>query len=343
MSRWRTGFCLAIFCAAYALGCELLGRRAAEPFVPMVSPKLDWWRAHAEEFDTLIIGSSRTYRQVAPGIFDAAMAAGGTPTRSYNLGIDGMRPPEDSYLLEQALAARRSPLRFVILECNALKMEVPEDNADTLRAVYWHDLPRMSALWRLAFAPAYEGERRSVGKRISSGWGNLRHYSDHARLWLWRNAHVGSGNARLLASVGLAPSAPTFIEVGPRKDGYRPPTTAERMSGKLLRDYEHRLAEILTKSPRADLADAESQREAARKRDRILAAGARPIFIAPPLLAPTIFTPMCGVVFLNFADPARFPALYAIENRRDTGHTNSAGSDLYTRLLAEALLHHLTP
>ncbi len=334
---------MAVFCAAYALGCGMLGRQSPEPFVPMVSPKLAWWRAHAEEFDTLILGSSRTYRQVVPGIFDAAMAAGGTPTRSYNLGIDGMRPPEDGYLLEQALAARSSPLRFVIVECNALKMEVPEDNAETMRAVYWHDLPRMSALWGLTFAPGYEGEHRSIGKRISSGWGNLRHFSDHAKLGLWRNAHVGSGNERVLAAIGIAPSAPTFIEVGPRKDGYRPPTTAERMGGKLLRDYEHRLAEILAHSARADLGDAESQREVVRKRDLILANGARPIFIAPPLLAPTVFTPMCGVIFLNFADPARFPALYAIENRRDTGHTNSAGSELYTRLLSEALLHTLTP
>ncbi len=340
----RRCFCFAAFLVAYALGCGLLGRFAPEPTVPMVSPKLDWWRAHAEEFDTLIIGSSRTYRQVVPSLFDAAMAAGGVPTRSYNLGIDGMRAPEDGYLLAQALAAHRGPLRYVIMECNSLKMEVPDDNADTLRAVYWHDLPRMGALLRLCFAPDYTGERRSIGKRISSGWGNLRHYSDHAKLWAWRSAHVGSGNERLLAAIGIVPSAPTFIEVGKAKDGYRAPTTAERMSGKLLRDYEKRLAEILAQpSVATDYGDAESQRELLRKCALVTAAGARPIFLAPPLLAPAVFTPADSTLFLNFALPARYPALFAIENRRDSGHTNSAGSALYTRLLAESLLHTLQP
>ena len=344
MSRWRIAVCTLVFLGAYALGCGFLARFAPEPVVPIVSPKLDWWRTHAEEYDTLIIGSSRTYRQIIPATFDAAMAAGGIPTRSYNLGIDGMRPPEDTYLLERALAAHRTPLRFVVMECNALKMEIPDDNADTLRAVYWHDLPRMGVLWRLCFAPDYSGERRSAGKRFSSAWGNLRHYSDHARLWLWRNAHVGAGNERLLASIGIIPSAPTFIEVGPRKDGYRPPTTAERMSGKTLADYERRLAEILAHPAHGiNYSDAESQRELLRKRDIVLATGARPIFIAPPLLESFVFTPAaeCGVTFLNFAAPARYPALYALENRRDSGHTNSAGSDIYTRLLADSLLHAL--
>jgi hypothetical protein len=36
----------------------------------------------------------------------------GQPTRSFNLGFDGMRPPEDSYVLETVLAHRTKPLKY---------------------------------------------------------------------------------------------------------------------------------------------------------------------------------------------------------------------------------------
>ena len=43
------------------------------------------------------------------------------------------------------------------------------------------------------------------------------------------------------------------------------------------------------------------------------------------------------VIFLDFSDPAKYPGLFAAENRRDSGHLNAKGSVLYSRLVAQHL------
>ncbi len=144
----RSALHLGIFGAALALTAAGLSGLTLPPGDAIVDGKLAWWRAHAAEYDTLIIGTSRLYHGVIPEILDATAAARGRPIRSFNLAVDGLRPPEDDFVLEKALAAPRLKLRWVIVECNELKLQVTDQEHESARDIYWHDLPRLRILWR---------------------------------------------------------------------------------------------------------------------------------------------------------------------------------------------------
>src|SRR5215470_2195631 len=93
-------------CIVFAATCLIIHALLPFPNIPGVAPKLRYFAAHKDEFDTLFVGSSHLYRDVVPEIFDETTAARGTPTHSFNLSLGGMRPPESIYFLEQALSAR---------------------------------------------------------------------------------------------------------------------------------------------------------------------------------------------------------------------------------------------
>ena len=92
-------FLLAMLCAA-----RIVGRVLPPAPVPQFSDKLAHFAEHRDEYDTLFIGSSRTFRQILPSIFDPIMAAGGQVAHSFNFGLDAMFSPEDAYVVEKIFA-----------------------------------------------------------------------------------------------------------------------------------------------------------------------------------------------------------------------------------------------
>jgi hypothetical protein len=128
------------------------------PDVPEVRAKLKWLAAHGSEYDTVFIGSSRVRRQISPSVFDSRMAEHGIPTRSYNLGIDAMTFPELGYVLERFLEHKPPGLRFVIADLNALRRKLGAANeAESLRAVYWHDLRHTAQVCEAIWGDAASG------------------------------------------------------------------------------------------------------------------------------------------------------------------------------------------
>ena len=73
------GFSL-LFVAVLVAGGAILYR--VDPFreVSMVREKWDHWEKHKDEYDTVFIGTSRTYRGISPADFDEVTAAAGMPT-----------------------------------------------------------------------------------------------------------------------------------------------------------------------------------------------------------------------------------------------------------------------
>lgn len=149
---------IAAFVAGFALICWLVSSLVAPAHVRQLTDKIDLFRATGGQFDTVFIGSSRTARQVIPREFDQAMAAAGMPTRSFNLGLEGLRPPEDTMVLEHALAGRTTPLKFIIAECNPVQSEFFEDDQWTTRAIWSHDARRLGVYWRHIWAVPLDGE-----------------------------------------------------------------------------------------------------------------------------------------------------------------------------------------
>ena len=161
----------------------------------------------------------------------------------------------------------------------------------------------------------------------------------HARHWLWNALRIGRGAELLLAALengGLPPEA----AVGPRGDGFVPLRAGKPpLAGAELERYRSELAAMPAGARRLSHGDSESQaellpqarpRRALRRRARARRAARR----RPHLRAGAA---AADLVFLDFADPARFPELFAPEHRADSGHLNARGAEIYSRLVGRAL------
>jgi hypothetical protein len=326
--------------AGFLAVCALLTRAVAPAPADSVL-RADWLRANGARFDTVFIGSSRTVRHVVPATFDAAMAEAGRPTRSFNLGTSGMRAPEDAFVLERALEGRREPLQFIFVECNPVRLGIPAQDRGTMRAVYWHDGPRVQTLWNRVWAhPSLEPDG-PYGMGLLTR--RLAEFADHVRHWIWNASRMGRAppllEPRLRAGVGV-PDGPGL---GPNRDGYDPGRDRREMNAEEIADYERELAHELARGKPDHFGDTESQAELARKRALAERFGAQLVLIAPPTVGPAFAPlPASGILFLDFSDPARYPELFAVPHRFDHGHLNHAGALLYSRLLARELTRALS-
>ena len=319
------------FVAGFVVIAAALSHAVPSVRPPQIGAKLDWLEAHGEEYDTFFIGSSRVHRQIIPDLFDAEMAALGVKTNSFNLSGDGMRPPEDEFVMERAFAGRAAPVRLLLVECNPLEPGIADDDGGTARTVYWHDASRMMRLWRNCWTPLVAPER-STGRYVARVWKRLRDYPEHIQHWAWNAGRLGEGNERLVEMLfGLSKNDGSW-KIG--ADGYNAPKTAELMSGSALRAYQKDLAVVLKSPPVLDHEDEESQVALAWKKALAEKLGARLVLIGSPYVRGTVFAPRDRIPFLNYSNPAQYPELYAPENRRDPGHLNVHGSEIYTRLIA---------
>jgi hypothetical protein len=331
-ARSTVAFILGLVVAAWAI-------RGMQPQynVATVTPKLEYFAEHGEEFDVIFLGSSRTYRQVLPEIFDREMADAGLAVRSFNLGVDGMRPPEDTYVLEQALATRRKPLKWVFLESNLLRITPREEDRDTVRAMYWHDWPRYAAtVHRAFFADTKKRDLDDRWKEIRNAWPD---FAEHTRYFLQRSTAMGRGSGVLNDWIFHRPAPPSAAwELGPRKDGYRVASVADQMTPEVRAAYEKDLEAAVAMPPKASGGDPATLADLAAKRRLVERHGAGLVLFVAPFTTRSVFVPKSPEIVLDFSDPRRFPGLYEPRHRADRGHVNIAGSRLFTELLAREFL-----
>jgi hypothetical protein len=339
LARRALAFVAGLTGTAALLSLFLVETIASDP-----AEKLRWLAEHGESCDVLFLGSSRIHHQLIPELFDRLMAAGGHPTRSFNLALDGLRPPEDSFLLERALRGRRAPLHWVILEANEMRFPLEGENDRTQRVVYWHDWARLGWLFR----------RFLTGKdpTLRNGWqrlGEMSHDVDdllgHAWLGTLKGLHLGQG-ANLVQRLSGAEVREEESLPSSAWDGFRQERSGP-MSANVAAEYERQYRRLLRRPARVDYADPASQALVQWAQARVAAAGGELVLLVPPTVREEKFlpdparlpTPRC----LDFADPARYPELFASEHRKDNAHLNNAGAEQLTRRVAEALLLGLSP
>lgn len=313
----------------------ILSAALPEGYIPTVTEKLKSYETSGDDYDVLVIGSSRSYRQIIPKVLDEAMASGGMPVRTFNLGIDGMRPPEDTYVLERALALRHKPLKLVIVECNNIRFEVREEDAGTVRSVYWHDWKRMVTLAKLAFSG--DQKKRNLAERMKRHFDAFPEFWQHTAYWFQNVTKFGRVNE--LLTVQLFTPKVLMKPIG--ADGFHDSPAGVGLSGKELADYEKAVQAMRKTRPRVDRSEWVSQAELVEKRSMIERAGAKMILVVPPYPMTKRFLPddlKEQAAVLDFSNPLEFPELYTPEHRLDEGHTNRVGSEIYTRLIAERLL-----
>lgn len=306
------------------------------PVVPKgIAAKLEFFAQHKDEFDTLVVGTSRVYYSISPQLFDQTTRENGLPTRTFNFGIDGMHPPENFYVLDQILKTKPGKLKWVVLEMADIQTKW-DDVLGTQRVVYWHDWPRTELTLKKALNPR----------------GNANWLIRTTRLWLARrdlflNLFLFG---KQFASVGRAsdffPSEQrerfreAESELGPNRDGYRP--AGDAMSAERAAIFRENLAhEVSDARPKTlDPATDQAYRDAA---SQIRQAGAAPFFVVAPIITQTAarFRQTPPAPLLSFNDSRKYPQFYDTKVRIDDAHLTREGAAEFTRLLALEFVHQM--
>ena len=319
-------FLIAMLCAA-----RFLERVLPPAPVPQFSEKLAHFAAHRDEYDTLFIGSSRTFRQILPSIFDPLMAAGGQPSRSFNFGLDGMFSPEDAYVAEKIFALRPQRLRRVFIEVSGFNTNVAAQVPDTRRALHWHDFHRTALLCRDILPPGKSSKIRDLA-RWEKAW-------RHVRLFLIRALNLGEATHLLETWRGAPPAASEGV-LGVAGDGAVPSASEQEYAGENRAGFDQDMAVLRegnARIGRLSPAPLQSLRETI---SRVRAIAAEPVLFIAPMAVTHLNSPagQVNVPIFDFSDPHRWPALFDPANRFDRGHLNSPGSRIFTRLFAEQVL-----
>lgn len=314
---FRATACGAALLLAFGLMSAVLAARAPFPEVPVAAAKLAHVAQRRDDFDTLFIGSSRVQFQVMPAIFDPVAA-----TRSFNLGVAGMVPPESLYFARCVLALRLPRLKWLFIELADLDPVIDARNASSARAAYWHDLRHTS----LAIRDLWQSSRPAARK--------IEIVGEHVRLFATRAAGIGRGAA--LVTSGLTPpprreKRPAVVESG----GFGTLAAAP-----LTEDQLHRIRTTLEESrsrswPQVALRPAYREALVELVCD-LRRAGIEPVFFIAPgfnwrdrLAAPD------GVRLITFHDETRYAALRDTRHYADTVHLNATGAALFSQALAE--------
>jgi hypothetical protein len=341
----RAASCL-IFLAALLGSGTWIAEIAPLAGVPVAQEKFTWLAAHADEYDTLFIGSSRIYRGIQPAVFDELTAAAGMPTHSFNFGIDAMTPPEDAFVFDRMARLHPKRLRWVVLECGTLKSGVGYGGEENARSVYWHDTARTALALRALIAPA-DGRLDLAG--TLSGPEEMRRPMTlalaHGRLWCARTFNAGRGALYLQSWLRPPPRGREPSVLGPAGDGYVAAGNGRPMTPDNRADYERRFAQCRAQPAAISFLDRDAQHSLDTMLNRIRVFGARLVLVIPPYLAEARPFPQPGdvVPVLDYSEIEKWPALFDPANRVDRSHLNPAGAELFTRAMAADFIELAKP
>lgn len=340
----RPTLSITLFLLALWVVATLLGR--IDPFgeVPIVREKWEYWRENKDQFDTVFIGTSRTFRGVMPAVFDQLTAEAGMPTKSYNFGVDGMFAPEDAYVAEHLLRDPPKNLRWVFMEMGVFLSNFDGRPPDNIRTIYWHDWVRTSLCIREVLWPK---KRKAKMRKWFKGDDDdppaaLTAFT-HFGVYLMYKSNIGRGAGAWERLVFRRPINPAMV--GVTGDGFLPTSGDGVMRGAALTRYEEEYAERLQTPARLVPLRPYSQESLDRVMRFVRACGARGVFIVAPTTGEMSShpSPETGIPTLDFRDMKQYPELFAKEHRVDTAHMNAKGAEIYTRRLAERFVEAARP
>lgn len=336
--RARAQSCLlALF--AFAAACALL-----RPLVPWpedfgLRAKFEYFRAHKDEFDLLIIGSSRVYRAFDPEILDVALRDHGLQLRSFNFGVGGMGTFETDHTLKQILALRPARLRYVLVEGGAwVHDEYMSGQHLPRRVVFWHSVEET----QLAMRSVLLGGGSVAAKLVQ--------ICTHAELCARRLVNLAEGPPAVAAWLGTSrdphrreltaaelqrgrgyQSPETLAAREPGAGSHRLPGFPAGFAAQVARIQQQNASEVTL--AHYNFAALRTQQRAAQ------AAGVMLLLLTPPgcagepeqvMLHRTGFVPNR----LDLNRPELYPELFRLDHRWDQLHLNRAGAEAATRILA---------
>ncbi len=310
--------------------------------------KMEYYAAHADEYDTLIIGSSRTVRGLDNSLVEEYLAEAGVELHSFNMAVGGMRTFEQDFVLHEVLASKPASLRRIFFEGGPVGMGLREDhvfrappNLETERGVYWHSLGEtLNVLGAIRALPL-------------SSWRKVELATTHILLCAWKYSNYGKGET-ILERIRTSPKRERI-----RADALR--RIAERSGHEGLeqatgRERSREITELLDDPAPFDARMRAIPEENAmqvpfetvhlgvyRKQfAAAAAAGVDLVYFVPPGYEGSPERSRLHEageipVLLDFNDPAKYPELFRLDHRFDKGHLNRAGVVAFSRAFADAV------
>lgn len=334
----RLALLLVTFLGGLILACVAIGAALPFPEIPLVTAKIEFFRQHANEYDTLFLGSSRIYHQIIPSLFDQLTAERGLKTKSFNAAIDGMRPPELNYYIDQLLAAHPQHLRYIFIENGGVRVPLDPEKGVTIRDVYWHDFKRMCLIIRATAAQMHPPKKR-LRQRLATLAEPLSEIADHAALFVRNFVNLGRAGAFMEPLLPHSEFDTHGPALGPNRDGYRNTGREEKILPQNLKVLEEGLAARQTKPFTIDYGDPESQRAFESLLATFEKRGVTTVQVIPPTTGSRKFhlksEATSGRIVLDYSNLDKYPDLFDPKYRIDTDHLNHEGAQIFTRIVVE--------
>jgi hypothetical protein len=327
---WSTVAATLLFAAAFGLGTVLLRTASPRTEASISAVKLRWLQDHLDEYDVLFVGNSMVYRHIVPSEFDARMAERGHPVRSFNLGAKALNIGEVHRLTRHVASLNPSRLRWVFVNLG-LRWQMAESNFGTDRSIEWHEGPETALMTRYAL---------STDEPLGTRTGRVhRHWDD----LFSRVTNRGSFSEPIQRLLGARPKTEAPYKLADQ--GFEPferESNYARLHAErhvpMASDPESYAASVAAiKQPECRLSPFPPHRGAVMRslRGWIAAAGAQPVFFAPPMMRCHYGTFDDGLDPVLVYGPREAPELYRLDNRFDRNHLSRSGASLFTRQLAD--------
>ncbi|MEN0048284.1 MAG: hypothetical protein AAF806_14575 [Bacteroidota bacterium] len=301
-----------------------------------VRAKKEVFDAHKNEYNTIFIGSSRTYNQVNPIVFDSI-----TGLESFNLAYSAVQPFRIfDYMAE--IAKQRPDLDYVFVEMSPLpRLFGSFKEADQLHAVDEKRYPIAVDFFR----------KNDLPKRFQ-----FQSIKDYSKLMAYK--YIGFNSAkRWRAMLGIAEPREGFPDRNVYETGGFFPTDSVANVNAPLQKRRRNFLEHPEEMKKYDYSTKKS--DFSKDRDRfadewlaatkLFSSNTKVILLIPPrnpwnsikqTTKLKYFLEQEGVTFFDFSDSEEYPNLFSPENSNDEVHLNLKGANIYTREIAKKFQTH---
>lgn len=159
-----------------------------------------------QQYNTLFIGASTTYRHLDCHQFDSIMHAQRPELniKSFNFGIPANRTPQSVYMLNKLIDYDKSNIKYVVIDMSELT-KMGADNLHKKEMIYWYNYDNIGDVMKAS----WESEK-SISKKVSVP-------SLHLFSFVEKSMMIGMGSVFVQQHCGMNVE-PTSL--GPNHDGF---------------------------------------------------------------------------------------------------------------------------
>ncbi len=297
-----------------------------------LNTKIEYLKEKNIQPNTYFIGSSITFRQVMPLLFDSIAQV---KTQSFNLGADGAFPPQ-TYLLLDHLMEENDSIKYLFVELSGY--DYFAQNFRTTRSKYYLTLPHLSSFYQYIFASSVP-----LGTKIGISGMYLYSYIEKLLGLGMRKEYVKEiteKNTNIALGV-----------VGRNNTGFYPlgEKTSNIHEKNRLPDFLKILEKDFSKAYESTKIGKPYYNKVFKKQlDHYIALAktkdiqliyilnpVKGVFDSPSDIV-ALFQELPEINKIDLADPSKHPELYLLKYRWDKEHLNTAGSVIYSKKLAES-------